>query len=49
MEKKMTAATAEQQFQERLAAVAQASENLLDRLLSLHPLPGDVSRPPRLL
>ena len=45
----MTAATAEQQFQERLAAVAQASENLLDRLLSLQPLPGEVSRPPRLL
>jgi farnesyl diphosphate synthase len=47
MEKKMTAATAGQEFQARLAAVAEATEHMLDRLLSLQPLPGETYRPPR--
>ncbi|HEY5225255.1 MAG TPA: farnesyl diphosphate synthase [Methylovirgula sp.] len=45
----MTAATAAKEFQARLAAVADATEGMLDRLLSQAPLPGETYRPPRFL
>jgi farnesyl diphosphate synthase len=47
LEKKMTAGTAEPEFQARLAAVAEATEQMLDRLLSSEALPGETYRPPR--
>ncbi|MEA2757915.1 MAG: farnesyl diphosphate synthase [Methylobacteriaceae bacterium] len=37
------------QFRERLEYVAQATESMLDRLLSTDPLPGETARPPRLV
>jgi farnesyl diphosphate synthase len=37
------------QFRERLDHVAQATESMLDRLLSVDPLPGETVRPPRLV
>jgi farnesyl diphosphate synthase len=49
LEKKMTAGTAEREFQTRLAAVAEATEHMLDRLLSPEALPGETLRPPRFL
>ncbi len=45
----MTAATAAEEFQVRLAAVADAAERMLDTLLSPDPLPGETYRPPRFL
>jgi farnesyl diphosphate synthase len=45
----MTAATAAEEFQARLALVADATEGMLDRLLSQAPLPGETFRPPRFL
>jgi len=45
----MTAATAADEFQTRLAAVADATETMLDRLLAATPLPGETYRPPRFL
>jgi farnesyl diphosphate synthase len=45
----MSVATAGQEFQERLAAVAEATEHMLSELLSLEPLPGETYRPPRFL
>jgi farnesyl diphosphate synthase len=47
MENKMARATAEQEFQQRLAAVADATEHMLDELLSPQALPGETCRPPR--
>lgn len=47
MENKMARATAEQEFQQRLAAVAEATEQMLDELLSQAALPGETYRPPR--
>jgi farnesyl diphosphate synthase len=43
----MSVATAGQEFQERLAAVAEATEHMLSELLSLQPLAGETYRPPR--
>jgi len=37
------------QFRERLDHVAQATESMLGRLLSVDPLPGETARPPRLV
>jgi farnesyl diphosphate synthase len=37
------------QFRERLDHVAQATESMLDRLLSTQSLPGETARPPRLV
>jgi farnesyl diphosphate synthase len=37
------------QFRERLDHVAQATESMLDRLLSTNTLPGETARPPRLV
>lgn len=45
----MTAAIAAGEFQERLAVVADATEAMLDKLLSQAPLPGETRRPPRFL
>jgi farnesyl diphosphate synthase len=36
-------------FRQRLDHVAQATESMLDRLLSMDPLPGETARPPRLV
>lgn len=44
----MTASAADE-FQARLTAVAEATEHMLDRLLSASPLPGETLRPPRFL
>ncbi len=43
------AMTGEEDFQGRLTAVADATELMLDRLLSPAPLPGETLRPPRFL
>jgi len=40
---------ARREFRQRLDDVAQATESMLDRLLSNNPLPGETVRPPRLL
>ena len=45
----MTAASAAEEFQERLAVVADATEAMLDKLLSQAPLLGETRRPPRFL
>jgi farnesyl diphosphate synthase len=45
----MTAATVAEEFQIRLSAVADATERMLDALLSSAPLPGETYRPPRFL
>jgi farnesyl diphosphate synthase len=43
------AVSAAEGFQARLTAVADATENMLDRLMSSSPLPGETFRPPRFL
>jgi farnesyl diphosphate synthase len=45
----MTAETAADEFHQRLAAVADATERMLDRLLAPGALPGETYRPPRFL
>jgi farnesyl diphosphate synthase len=45
----MTAAPAAEEFHKRLAAVADATERMLDRLLAPASLPGETYRPPRFL
>jgi farnesyl diphosphate synthase len=48
-DKQGMAVLAAEGFQARLTAVADATENMLDRLLSASPLPGETFRPPRFL
>ena len=45
----MTAATAADEFNARLSAVADATEHMLDGLLAAAALPGETYRPPRFL
>jgi farnesyl diphosphate synthase len=45
----MTAQIAQQEFAARLVSVAEATENMLDALLQPHGLPGEKTRPERLL
>ena len=45
----MTADTAAEEFYARLSAVADATERMLDQLLSPCALPGETYRPPRFL
>jgi len=40
---------AQDEFARRLVAVAENTESLLDKLLQPHILPGEKTRPPRLL